>query len=162
MRIKYYPHKYMENIPLSVNKDIESYHRKGDSLEIQVRGKEAVDTIDLNNIRGMVGKRIRQIGSISSYGAVEALFLFAVVNAFQRPFSLYSVYIVVMGMIMVGVIGYMLKTNVEKYMYGGFECVLGEIYFQSDQERAQFNDSLMNASEKKKKKLRKQEGGEEK
>jgi len=44
-------------------------------------------------------------------------------------------------------------------MYGGFECTFGEVYFQSDEERAQFNDALINASEKKKK-LRKQEGGE--
>jgi len=159
VKIKYYPHKYMENIPLTVNKSIDSYHREGDSLEIRVSGKEDADVIDLNNIRGMVGKKIRQIGTISSYGAVEALFLFAVVNAFQRPFSLYSVYIVVMGMVMVGVIGYMIKTSAEKYMYGGFECTFGEVYFQSDEERAQFNDALINASEKKKK-LRKQEGGE--
>jgi len=157
MKIKYYPGKYLENIPLTVTKHIDQYHRDGSTLKIAVTGRGEPDSIDLDNIREIIAKKLRQGVPVVSYGLLEVLFIFAIINAFQREFSLYSIYLIVMGTFLISFVAYMIKSNLERYMYGGFTCPLGEVYFQSDEERAQFSDALGNMGKKKKKTIKKQE-----
>jgi len=161
MKIKYYPGKYLESIPLTVTKHIDQYHREGSTLKIAVTGREEPDSIDLDNIREIIAKKLRQGVSVVSYGLLEVLFIFAVINAFQREFSLYSIYLVVMGTFLISFVAYMIKSNLERYMHGGFTCPLGEIYFQSDEERAQFGDALGNMGRKKKTIKKQEENGDE-
>lgn len=149
MKIKYYPGKYIDNIPLVVTKNISNYRREDSLLEIEVSGKEEPDTIDLDNVRGIQGKRIRQWSVIGSYGILEILFLVSLISVFQREFSLYTVYLVVMGLFLVLFIAFMIRSNIEKYMYGGFTCQLGEVYFQSNEEREAFNDVMDGKGKKK-------------
>lgn len=143
MKIRYYPEKYWRNITLSVLKPVEDWRRKDATiLEISVSGKREPDIIDLEKTREIVGKRTRTYAIITGCVFLETLFIMAVISWLGRPFTTNTIFQMLACTVLIIAVALVIKGNVEKMVYGGFSCELGEIYFQSDSERAQFNDTL--------------------
>lgn len=163
MKIRYYPEKYLQSINLSVLKPIEDWRRTdGTTLEISVSGKIDPDIIDLEKTREIVGRKTRTYATIAGCVFMEMLFIMAVISWLGKSFTANTVFQMLACVVLIAGVALVIKSNVEKMVYGGFSCELGEIYFQSESERAQFNDTLSaNRIRKSKKTIKSEEEGNE-
>lgn len=162
MKIRYYPEKYLQNINLSVVKPIEDWRRKDAvTLEITVSGKKEPDIINLEKTREIIGKKTRTYAIVAGCALLEMLFITAVISWLGKTFTTNTVFQMTACIVLIVGVALVIKSNVERMVYGGFSCELGEIYFQSETERAQFNDTLSANKKRRSKKTRQEEDNED-
>lgn len=153
MLVRYLPGKFDEKIPLPVQKKVTVYEREGEnggSLALEAAGGRR-EVIDLSRCRPlMAGKK-----KIRAWLKICGLFILLVgfcTGTYSIAHKIYSGGFSEMSVLnaiqfiasaaLAGYISLVFKATIERCLYGGISFAGGDIYFQSENERAMFSDVL--------------------
>lgn len=155
MLVRYLPGKYDEKIPLPVQKKVTGFAREGEDggtlvLELGTGRREKVDLERCSPLMSggrKIGAWLKMCGLfiliIGFCGGAYSI----VMKMFSGGFSEISVLHAIQFVVSLTLVGYasrVFKAVIERYLYGGISFDGGDIYFQSDDERARFGDLLKN------------------
>lgn len=153
MLIRYLPGKFDEGIPVPVQKKVVFHEReKGD------RGRLVFETGDgkrqevrLERCTPLMSKEKRLTTWLKMGGLFILLVAFCAggcgiaLRVCAQGIAGLNVLAMLQLIVSCGLAGYVswvFKVTVERYLYGGLSFDRGDIYFQSDDEKAMFNDIL--------------------
>ncbi len=153
MLIRYLPGKYDEKIPVPVQKKIISYKREEDN-----KAKFIFETTDgrpqqvkLEDCAPLMSGE-NKVRSWLKMGGLFALLVAFCAGSCNMLFRVYTegyansgVLVIVQLMISLALLVYLtwvFKVTIERYLYGGLIFGLGEIYFQSENEKTFFHDII--------------------
>ncbi len=153
MLVRYLPGRLDERIPVPVQKKIVFHGREGGN-----RGKLVFETADgkrqeisLGHCTPLMSKQKRTTMWLKMAGLIVLLIAFCAggygiaLEAFSQGLAGLNVITVFQLIISSGLVVYVslsFKAVVERCLYGGLSFDGGDIYFQSDDERAMFADIL--------------------
>ena len=150
MLIRYSPGEYDDKIPFPVQKKVITCERKGDSHELialEVAGGRAHE-LKIHECAPLMSRQNR----VRSWLKLIGLFLLFIAfcagtnNILSRLWTggcspgVLDIVQIVMGLALLSYLTWVLKTNVERHIYGGLKISSGEIYFQSEKEKSLFGD----------------------
>jgi len=153
MLVRYLPGKLDERIPLPVQRKIVLHQREGEGA-----GSLIFETADGKRQEVELGRCAplmsgeKRIAAWLKMGGLFLLLMAFCAGGCNIALKIHGVGIAglsVMAMVqlvvsfaLVGYVSWVFKVTVERYLYGGLSFDRGDIYFQSDDERAMFSDIL--------------------
>lgn len=150
MLIRYFPRKFDDKIPVPVQKKITRYNWSDDNqyfaFEISETRKYEIERDKCSPL--MSGdKKIKTWLKLAGLFTLLLAFCAGTFNILFRismegtsSLNCLTLFQLFISLALVGYVSWLFKINVERFLYGGFICRLGEIYFQSDDENMTFND----------------------
>ena len=153
MLVRYLPGRFDERIPVPVQKKIVSHGREeGNSGKLVFETADGTrQEIGLDHCTPLMSKQKRMIMWLKMAGLIVLLIAFCaggygiVLEALSNGARGLNVITVLQLIVSGGLVVYVsvsFKAAVERCLYGGLSFDRGDIYFQSDDERAMFADVL--------------------
>lgn len=151
MLILYLPGRYDESIPFPVRKKIVSYERKEDNgewLVFEITGGRK-QQVKLDECKPLIPDKNRlrtwlKLGGLfallTAFCAGTCTTIFRAHNEGYPDPGIIVVFQFFVSLFLLIYLACILKSNIERYLYGGLTIEIGEIYFQSNNERTLFND----------------------
>lgn len=150
MLIRYLPRKFDEKVPVPVQKKIDRYAWSDDGqsfvLEISGNRKHKVGCAECSPLMSSE-KRIKTWFKLAGLFVLLIAFCAGSFNIIHHiaaegltGLGFLTLLQLMTSLVLVGYVSWLFKINVERSLYGGFVCRLGEIYFQSEDEKTTFND----------------------
>jgi len=153
MLVRYLPGKLDERIPVPVQKKIVLHEREKEDgmMLIFETGDGRREEVRLDRCTSLMSGKGRTTAWLKMGGLFLLLIAFCA-GGCGIAFKLYAegmagvnvlslLQIIVSGGLVVYV-SWVFRTTVERYLYGGLSFDRGDIYFQSDDEKAMFSDIL--------------------
>lgn len=153
MLVRYLPGKLDERIPVPVQKKIVVHQREGEGA-----GSLIFETADGKRQAVELGRCVPLMSGekrIATWLKMGGLFLLLMAfcagvcgvalkihGGGMAGLGVMAMIQLVVSLALVGYVSWVFKTTVERYLYGGLSFDRGDIYFQSDDERAMFSDIL--------------------
>lgn len=153
MLVRYLPGKFDEKIPLPVQKRITAHGREGEgsgTLVFEVGGGKR-EEIDLERCAPLMSgeKKIKVWLKMSGLFILLISFCAGAYNVMLKIYSsgfsvmnVLNMVQLVVSLLLVGYVSLVFKVTIERYLYGGISFDRGDIYFQTDDEKAMFRDIL--------------------
>lgn len=155
MLVRYLPGKLDEKIPVPVQRKIMLHERKGEdggTLVFETADGRKQE-IQLERCAPLMSGE-KGITTWLKMGGLCILLVAFCAGCCNMVFKVYtdgiagmSVLDIIQLIVSLGLVGYLtwvFKVTVERYLYGGLSFDRGDIYFQSDDEKAMFGDILKN------------------
>lgn len=154
MLVRYLPGKLDERIPVPVQRKIVIHQREGEgtgSLIFQTADGKRQE-VELGRCAPLMSGEKRIATWLKMGGLFLLLMAFCaggcgialkIHGGGMAGLSVMAMVQLVVSFALVGYVSWVFKTTVERYLYGGLSFDRGDIYFQSDDERAMFSDILM-------------------
>ncbi|MHB8108855.1 MAG: hypothetical protein ACYDHW_02355 [Syntrophorhabdaceae bacterium] len=157
MLIRYLPRKFDEKIPVPVQKIITRYSCTDDKetliFEITENRKHEIKCDECSPLMSRE-KRMKTWVKLASLFTLLIAFCAGSFNIICRILteglinvSFLAIFQLVISLTLVGYITLLFKINIEQSLYGGISCHLGEIYFQSEDEKIMFRELLRKGKE---------------
>ncbi len=153
MLIRYLPGKYDERISVPVQKKVISCNRKennGGWLIFEITGGKRQE-VKLEECKPLMS-RVNKVRSCLKLGGLFVLliaFCSGICNIISRIYNdgqissgIVIIFQLLTSLLLLAYLTCIFKMNIERYLFGGLSFSRGEIYFQSDNEKALFYDVL--------------------
>ncbi|OPY03729.1 MAG: hypothetical protein A4E60_00026 [Syntrophorhabdus sp. PtaB.Bin047] len=151
MLVRYLPGKFDEGIPVPVQKKIVFHEREGGDGRrlIFETGEGQRQEVELEHCTPLMSSEKRIVTWMKMGGLFLLLIGFCAggcsigLKMYAEGIGGINVVAVLQLIVSGGLVGYVswvFKGTVERYLYGGLSFDRGDIYFQSDEEKAMFGD----------------------